>query len=267
MKGRKYEMKQSKEVLGMPIISIMDGKEIGKVKNIVINPEQRGIDFLVVQNDQWEFGIKAIPFKLVEGLGDYAVTIETENAVIDLADIPIANELLSKNIQIKGARVITRKGHYLGQATEYYFNKTTGKIVGCFVELPSGEANIIPEKAILTFGKDILVVVEEADKQLYSEIEFRKTMDSSDTKDHDMQEELFEQLLPQASAALEDPNPAVDFLQLTHVVGKTLSSDLYDLQGELLLEEGETITEEIVEKVKKMGRNKVMELTLKLEDE
>lgn len=245
-------MKQSKEVLGMPIISIMDGKDIGKVKNFVINPDLRGIEFLIVQNDQWEFGIKAIPFKLVEGLGDYAVTIETEGSVIDLADIPVANELLSKNIQIKGSRIITKKGRLLGQVAEYFFSEETGKIIGCVLE-QDGVTKVLPEESVLTFGKDIMVVAEEADKTLVNQSEFLSSQNS------DQQEE--------APALVEAPvlDEVVD-AELLMLEGKTLTSDFYDEEGNLILEEGGAISMSFLEKVKAMGRNKMVELSLKVKE-
>ncbi|MDR7315115.1 PRC-barrel domain-containing protein [Brevibacillus nitrificans] len=246
-------MKQSKEVLGKPIISILAGKEIGKVKNFVINPDMRSIEFMVVQNDQWDFGIKAIPFKLVEGLGDYAVTIESENAVIDLADIPIANELLSKNIQIKGSRIISRKGQHFGQITEYYFDPETGKILGCVLDTPDAIA-VLPETAVITFGKEITVISDEGENPLVSDEAFRSGEADKEPADH-------------LDVPVSSPKPAPsssDGLDLDELIGKTLSANLYDPSGELFAEEGTVITAEIVNQTKAMGSNKALELALKV---
>lgn len=250
-------MKQSKEILGKPIISIMAGKEIGKVKNFVINPELRSVEFLVVQNDQWAFGIKAVPFKLVEGMGDYAVTIEAENAVIDLADIPIANDLLTKNIQIKGTRIISKKGHFFGQINEYFFSQETGKILGCLVEKADGTTLVLPEEYVVTFGKEITVVAEDGDRHLITEEAFRLAQSNqADTA------AATEQSEGEVAAAVEvDELDQLD--ELNELVGKTLTAHLYDDQGELLLAEGEAITQEVVDKVRQLGRNKALELALK----
>ncbi|WP_429845054.1 PRC-barrel domain-containing protein [Brevibacillus sp. FIR094] len=245
-------MKLSKEILGKPIISIFAGKEIGKVKNFVINPEQRSIEFIIVQNDQWDFGIKAIPFKLVEGLGDYAVTIDSENAVIDLADIPIANELLGKNIQIKGTRIISRKGHHLGQITEYYFNPETGKILGCLLDTPDSPS-VLPEDVVITFGKDITVISDEGDQPLVSDEVFRNK--KNETKPSSAEEPTFTQ---------DTVSTAVNELDLEELIGKTLSANLYDLAGQILAAEGSVITSEIVNQTKSMGSNKALELALKV---
>ncbi|MFY0543370.1 PRC-barrel domain-containing protein [Brevibacillus sp. H7] len=243
-------MKQSKEILGKSIISISSGKDIGSVKNFVINPELRSIEFLVVQNEQWEFGIKAIPFKLVEGLGDYAVTIESETCIIDLADIPVANDLLSKNIHIKGTRVITRKGQFLGQISEFMFSQETGKILGCYVERTDGETKILPEEHVVTFGKEITVAAEESDKYLVTEESFRVAQAKQDGTETTRQAET-------------EVAAAVEASELDELIGRIISANLYDEQGELLLAEGEEITPEVVDKVKRLGRNKALELALK----
>ncbi|MED4585596.1 PRC-barrel domain-containing protein [Brevibacillus choshinensis] len=245
-------MKQSKEVLGKPIISIFAGKEIGKVKNFVINPDLRSIEFIIVQNDQWDFGIKAVPFKLVEGLGDYAVTIDSESAVIDLADIPIANELLSKNIQIKGTRIISRKGHHLGQISEYYFDPETGKILGCILDKPDSPS-VLPEAAVITFGKEITVISDEGDQPLVSDEAFRN--EKIETEPEAVEETMIAQ---------EPVSSAVDELDLEELIGKTLSANLYDPSGELIAAEGSVITAEIVDQTKAMGSNKALELALKV---
>ncbi|MED4779224.1 PRC-barrel domain-containing protein [Brevibacillus choshinensis] len=245
-------MKQSKEVLGKPIISIFAGKEIGKVKNFVINPDLRSIEFIIVQNDQWDFGIKAVPFKLVEGLGDYAVTIDSESAVIDLADIPIANELLSKNIQIKGTRIISRKGHHLGQISEYYFDPETGKILGCILDKPDSPS-VLPEAAVITFGKEITVISDEGDQPLVSDEAFRN--EKIETEPEAVEETMIAQ---------ESVSSAVDELDLEELIGKTLSANLYDPSGELIAAEGSVITAEIVDQTKAMGSNKALELALKV---
>jgi uncharacterized protein YrrD len=250
-------MKQSKEILGKSIISIINGKDIGHVKNVVINPELRSIEFLVVQNEEWNFGIKAVPFKLVEGLGDYAVTIESETCVIDLADIPIANDLLSKNIQIKGTRVITRKGQFIGQVSEFTFSQETGKILGCLIERTDGEKLVLPEEYVVTFGKDITIATEDADNHFLTEEAFRKVHEKQETTEPSVTRQAETEV---ATAAEVTETEADELLEL---IGRTLTANLYDEQGALLLAEGETITREVVDRVRTLGRNKALELALK----
>lgn len=89
-------MKSSAQVIGLPVISIQNGVQLGQVKSLVVNPEKGTVDFLNV--------------------------------------IPIANELVNKKIAIKQAKVMTRKGQLLGEATEFYIDEESGQIIGIEVQ-------------------------------------------------------------------------------------------------------------------------------------
>ncbi len=56
-------MKASAQIIGLPIISIADGMQIGAVKSFVINPDKGSIDFLTVEQEDVQLSLKAIPFK------------------------------------------------------------------------------------------------------------------------------------------------------------------------------------------------------------
>src|SRR5690606_10003887 len=108
-------MKKSVEIVGLPIISIIDGIEIGKVKSLVINPEKGSVDFLTIEHEDWQVSVKAIPFKRVVGIGEYAITIEIDSSDINLKDIHMANSLVNKKNNNTNTKVMTRKGQLLGE--------------------------------------------------------------------------------------------------------------------------------------------------------
>lgn len=41
-------MKTAQQIIGLPVVSIFDGNEIGKVKNVIINASKGTIDFLLL---------------------------------------------------------------------------------------------------------------------------------------------------------------------------------------------------------------------------
>lgn len=162
-------MKKSTEIKGLPIFSIMDGKEAGGVRSLLINADQGMVEYLIVETLSLDFGIKAIPFEKIEGIGSYAVTIESDASIIELADTPTSHDMLKKNIQIINNKVMTKKGSLLGNVSEFYIDEFSGKILGCVLtnnqEL---EGKVILEKNILTYGKEVVVVVEDIIDQLVS---------------------------------------------------------------------------------------------------
>ena len=62
----------------MPIISISDGMEVGKVKSIIINADKGAIDYIVVDSGVQILSAKIISTVDILGIGEYAVTIENE---------------------------------------------------------------------------------------------------------------------------------------------------------------------------------------------
>ena len=64
-------MKKSAEFIGLPVISISEGKELGKVKELLINAASGIVSALVLEIDEkkWYLGAKLIPFESIAGIG------------------------------------------------------------------------------------------------------------------------------------------------------------------------------------------------------
>ena len=68
-------MKPTKEIVGLRIISILDGTQVGVVKDFVLNAQEKTLDFVIVDQPSDIFGAKVIAFADILGLGEYAMTI------------------------------------------------------------------------------------------------------------------------------------------------------------------------------------------------
>ncbi len=274
-------MKKSRDIIGLPVISIADGKEMGSIKSLVINPDQGSVEFMVVSSEEWQLGIKAIPFKLIVGMGEFAVTIESSSSIIDLAEIPIANELLAKNIQIHSTRIITRKGRLLGKAEEYFLNEETGKIAAVsFLMEKNNEQKLLPEDVVLTFGREIIVVSEDVDDHIIGTIDDLAKIEGGNSDDNESTDNaVAETGMPlqsaresavttetSGSAPVTDLEEDFDMRQFPLLVGKKVTSDITDSLGNVIIAQGETVTEEVFNKIRSYGRSKLIELTLKVED-
>ncbi|KGP90921.1 photosystem reaction center subunit H [Pontibacillus chungwhensis BH030062] len=163
-------MKRSHEITELPIISIVDGKEVGRVKSLVINPDEGHVDFLTIEHKEWQVSVKAIPFKKVIGVGEYAVTIESNTAILDLDEIPIANELINKKVKIIGSKVMTRKGQLIGEVTEYYVNDDTGKVIATSVQMGDQEV-VLDSTSVVTYSEHMTIVSEKALTQYVTTLE------------------------------------------------------------------------------------------------
>ncbi|MFD2213788.1 PRC-barrel domain-containing protein [Metabacillus endolithicus] len=262
-------MKKSSEIVGLPIISITAGVELGNVKSLVVNPEKGTVDFLTVEHDDWQVSVKAIPFSKVIGIGEFAVTIDSDNAIIDLNEIPIANQLVNKRIKITDTRVITRKGQLLGEAKEYYVNEETGVIIGLHLFVNNKDVYVKSEN-VLTFGKDILVVSEDAAAALLESAKQLVEEEVSTEKQNNTVEELLEDLSPvQKEDQFEDlDNEQIDVIkekQIQLLEGKRVIKDIYGSNQQLLIESGTVLSIDDIQKAQNDGPSTFVELSMNTE--
>jgi len=156
-------MKKTKEIIGLPIISVTDGMEIGNVKNLIINADSRTVNFIVVDTGIHLLGAKVIQSDKILGIGEYALTVEDENTITTISKAPSAIELLEKNITIKGARMLTEKGKIVGEVTEIYIDEDDECRIKGIEYKPMKDpasAKFLPDKSVVTYGKNLVVIYE-----------------------------------------------------------------------------------------------------------
>ncbi len=263
-------MKSSAQIISLPIISISDGIQVGKVRSLVLNPEKGSIDFLTIEHEDWQASIKAIPFKKVIGIGEFALTIESSNAIIDLNEIPIANQLVNKKIQIKDTRVMTRKGELIGEVMEYYVDDETGHLLGMELKTPNQQITISAE-FVLTYGKDILIVKEDASQHfLNSAVELDPNRGNTVVVQEDGEEsqngqDRNQNQLEEAKEMADDELTSLKKKQIDLLNGKKLIKTIYDSKGQVLFEKGITLTPAHIMKAQGDSPGTVVELSMNVE--
>jgi len=286
-------MKKTQKILGLPIISIADGMEVGKVKSTIINAEKGAIDFIVVDSGIQIFSARVIPSEDVLGIGEYALTIENEGVITDIGKIPAAIQLLQKDIQVKGTKVLTRKGRLIGEIGDIYIDENDGcKITGLeFIsDITQKNVRLIPRDIVITFGKNLTVVKDEIElslldtpKQLTSDDktpEFEKKNDTLRDIEHaavegpDAEAEAEPEAKAEVEAAAvaemevqepvpqETDNAAVLFerRQRQYLKGRTATRTITDNLGNIIIEEGSLIDDAVIDEAKAKG--KLIELVM-----
>lgn len=239
-------MKKSVEIIGFPIISIAAGEEIGKVKSIVVNPDKGSVDFLTVEHKDWEVSVKAIPFQKIIGIGKYAVTVESFHSILDLNEIPIANQLINKKVSVNGAKVMTRVGELVGEVQEFYVNEKNGNILSIDLLSIEDQHLTIDSEHIVTYGEQLIILNEE-----YST--------SSSAESHQIQEQSFTQKEePVTQNSIEE----LDRMQEQLLEGKQATKDILGHNGETVVQEGTIITEGELKQVKEHGPSLMVELSM-----
>lgn len=262
-------MKKSEEIIGLPIISISDGNEVGKVKAILINEVKGSIDYVIVDNGINLLNDKVISTEKVLGIGEYALTIENEDVIKDISEIPAAIELYKKNIAVKGTKIMTKKGQLIGQTGDIYVNEDNNcSIVGLeFINNKTQDSvKIIPRKSVITFGKNLLIVKDDVESNLLNSAEQIDSINGQSNIEKSALENNSKVSNEVSSTDKEGeiPSEAVsDMMEMKHkeyLTGKTTTKTIYDDDGSVLIEENTVIDEDVFEIAK--AYDKVIELVM-----
>lgn len=146
-------MKKAKELLDLPIIHITEGNQIGTIRDLIIDPNELSVEFFIVGQDDWQVSMKALHYKNVIGVGDYAVIIEGEQPFTELRDIP----LLYKKGNLNGTQVVTTGGEFAGRIVDYYFNEENGQLESLLINSSNQEV-FFPIENVLSLGKEFIII-------------------------------------------------------------------------------------------------------------
>ena len=282
-------MKKSQQIIGLPIISISEGNEVGKVKNIVINADRGTIDYFVVDSGIQVLSTRVIPTANVLGIGEYAMTILNPEAISDISKLPDAIDMLQKNITVKDTKVLTKKGSLIGETGDIYVNVDKQcSIAGVeyIADITQKKIRIIPRESVITFGKTLMVVEDDVQNRLLDDpselaamngIELEKKNDGELPVTGDLFEEspadeefvldgsrvqMFlnhqnrKQLTGQKSTAAE----LFEERQRNYLKGRKATKNIADNQGMIFIRAGETITDSVLDRAKSSG--KLIELVM-----
>lgn len=264
-------MKKSTDILGLPVISIMEGKELGTVKGLVINPNGGIVTALVGDEVKWYLEAKLLPFSAITGIGEYAVTIEDSNSVTSITTAPEFEKLLSADIKVIGTKVLTKSGRIYGKVTEILIDDA-GQITACEIEDVAGQSVEIPAQRILTYGKEVLIIKEQADEQasLAAATVVQPIAEPAPVA-------VPEPVTPVAAAEPTVETPAApataneagseaarkfDDKHRKYLLGKKANRRIETDNGMVIIEQGGEITEEVLQKAKLAG--KFVELSMSI---
>jgi len=284
--GGTLGMKTSQQIIGLPVVSISDGNEIGKVKNVMINAVKGTVDFFVIDSAMRSLAGGVVPVGKVLGIGADALTILEADDVSDIVKIPAAIDLLQKNITVRGTRVLTRKGSLLGEVGDVFVNEDEScAIIG--VEFVPGNskvtAGIIPRNSIITFGKNLLVVeegftenllpmsVHEADAAIAATV--AEPMAKADLAQSEPETVPHPTAMADAAVeaeAVSEPEISLDGLfggqseddanamladrRIQYLRGRRLTQTILGPDGELVANAGSVIDDALMERARQAGR-------------
>lgn len=243
-------MKLKNQIVGLPVLSIVEVAALGKVEDLVINPDTGSVDFLILEPKEWYLERRVISIQAVAGIGEDALTTETETNIVSITSVPAAVELLKKQVAVTGSQVITKKGRMNGSIDEIVIDEQTGKITACrWLAGDGSRSGLIPANQVVTFGKGMLVVEENFDATL---LENASQIDVGIVHKPVLEKPAVE--------TPEDPLQFFEDKQKQYLIGRTITTDILSNDGEIIAEQGQKVTQDMVDRA--VAADKFVELTL-----
>lgn len=268
-------MKTTKEIISLRVINISDGTQVGVVKDLVLNPQSKSLDFIIIDQPSDYFGAKVISFTDILGVGEFAITIPQQGVIQDVAQNSEIQNLLKQDIRVIGTRVLTKKGQLVGEVKEIVIDEENGSIASCLFESEGQMLEIEAEK-IITLGKELLIIEgvstpsdsensklidESAAETQFSELKHIEDNEKvSSTEDSINTETIIQNA--DTGIKTEAEFNLFEQRQLQYFIGKKVDKDII-LDNTELLRAGELITPEIVNNIK--TKSTLMEVTSHLQ--
>lgn len=126
---------------------------------------------------------------------------------------------------------------------------------------------ILPQEYVLTYGKDITVVKEDAQSGIVNGIEElilnEEDSDSSPT-DPTIEEQMIQ---PDAETSSVEASEeiALKAKQVDLLLGKAVKKDIFDRFGNLFVQKGTVLTEELIKQAQEIGFDLVIQLSMSVE--
>ena len=157
-------MKKSVEIIGLPVISITEGRELGMSKSLLIDAPNGSVAAITIEDEDWYRGVKLLPYSSVIAIGEDAVTITSSESILTLEDAGDYEAMMDANIKIIGTKAITKSGTIQGKIVEIYIGDN-GKIEKCEIESRDGSLSETTADQISIFGKEVTVIDSDFEKK------------------------------------------------------------------------------------------------------
>lgn len=255
-------MKKTQQILGLPVIDVSTGNQLGKVEGIAVNPDQGNAEYLLLEREKWYGEMRALPYGAVLGVGEFAVTVLNGSDVFQVSAKPELVATLERDVQVVKAGVMSRSGKYIGTVPEFIVDEQSGKIKGCQVTAEGGNEFVVPGEKVLTFGSKFLIIEDGYESYVVKELSEVKPVAAPAKKESSRTGAGVAD--KEKSGAASDPVEVFEARQRQYLAGKKATKKIVGTGGQVIVDEGAVITEEIIEK--SLSMDKYIELTMNVSD-
>lgn len=122
-------MIRGRELIGMPVFSLDNGREVGTVRNLIFHPEHRRVIGFILREGGLLRDPEVVSFDQVETIGPDTIVLRRESDKV-VPSIEVGPVELKESFNLTGRKVITDHGHDLGTIYDLLIEETTGEVMG-----------------------------------------------------------------------------------------------------------------------------------------
>ena len=164
-------MQKARDIIGLPVIAVAGGKQVGTVKDMLFDEEWR-IEGLLLEEKHWFSSPRWVAWPDIKASGPDAVTIAGEEALRTLDDTEGKLLLFGGKRKLVGLPIVTVNGRQLGIVEDVYFAaQLDRKVIGCelsdglLADLREGR-KFLPLGREAVVGEDAIIVPAAAEREL-----------------------------------------------------------------------------------------------------
>ena len=155
-------MIKSKHMIGKPLVTIQHGEIIGKVKDVLIDPERYEIAALVVPGKLFSRKTMVLPRSEVHVFGADVILVKSNEVTVRDDTLENVSSLIAARKQLKGQAVVTEQGLRVGIVDDLYIDEG-GRVVSyalskVYVKGPIASSKQIPLGHTRSLGLDVVIV-------------------------------------------------------------------------------------------------------------
>lgn len=128
-------------IRGLPVICLDTGNSTMNIDGLMVNQESLIVEYLTVKVNEDEdagYSKKLFRYSDLAGIGDTAVTIQSESAIRTISSESLFAQVFSDQMELLGLRVISQISDELGNIVDFSFDPNSGKLLGIVVQDNSG---------------------------------------------------------------------------------------------------------------------------------
>ncbi|QFS46764.1 PRC-barrel domain-containing protein [Nostoc sphaeroides] len=168
-------MRKGSDVIDKVVVTSDKGQKIQRILDLIFDHKRNQLLGFLVEEKGLFRDAKVIPLQEVQAIGSDAIIVKSKASIVKAHRVPAIKEILHQNIVLRGTRILTTEGLYLGGLVDLFFDEHSGLVEGyevsggVFADAYSGRS-FVPAPEALIIGDDVAFVPPETAQMMEEQV-------------------------------------------------------------------------------------------------